>query len=97
MAKGYWVTAYRSVSDPEKLAAYAELAGPAITAAGGRFLARAPHAVPHEAGLDQRTVVVEFDSLEAALAAHDGEAYQAALAVLGDAVERDFRIIEGVA
>jgi uncharacterized protein (DUF1330 family) len=97
MAKGYWVTAYRSVSDPERLAAYAELAGPAITAAGGRFLARAQHAVAHEAGRDQRTVIVEFDSLDAALAAHDGEAYQAALAVLGDAVERDFRIVEGVA
>ncbi|GIH19699.1 DUF1330 domain-containing protein [Rugosimonospora africana] len=97
MAKGYWVTAYRSVSDPDKLAAYGALAGPAITAGGGRFLVRAPHATPHDAGLDQRTVVVEFDSLEAAKATHDSEAYQAALAVLGDAVERDFRIVEGVA
>jgi uncharacterized protein (DUF1330 family) len=97
MAKGYWVTAYRSVSDPEKLAAYAELADPAIAAGGGRFLARAQHAVAHDAGRDQRTVIVEFDSFDAAVAAHDSEAYRAALAALGDAVERDFRIIEGVA
>ncbi|GAA5200492.1 DUF1330 domain-containing protein [Rugosimonospora acidiphila] len=97
MAKGYWVTEYQSVSDPERLAAYAEAANPAVTAAGGRFLVRSPHAVALEAGLDQRTVVVEFDSLEAALAAHDTEAYQAALDVLGDAAVRDFRIVEGVA
>lgn len=96
MAKGYWVTAYRSVSDPEKLAAYGNLAAPAIESGGGRFLVRAPHAKPYDAGLDERTVVVEFDSLDAAVATHDSDAYQAALAVLGDAVERDFRIVEGV-
>jgi uncharacterized protein (DUF1330 family) len=97
MAKAYWVACYRSISNPEALAAYAKLAGPAIAAAGGRFLARGNAAKAYEAGLTQRIVVIEFDSLERAVAAHDGEAYQAALKVFGNAAERDLRIVEGVA
>jgi uncharacterized protein (DUF1330 family) len=97
MAKAYWVVAYRSISNPDALAEYAKLAAPAITAAGGRFLARGTAAKAYEKGLLQRVVVIEFDSVEKAVAAHDGAGYQAALKVLGSAVERDMRIVEGVA
>ncbi|WP_198376226.1 DUF1330 domain-containing protein [Neoroseomonas rubea] len=96
MPKAYWVAQYRSVSDPEKLAAYAALSGPAVTAAGGRILARGMPALLYEAGMQQRTVVIEFDSVEQARAAHDSPGYQAALAALGDGAVRDIRIIEGV-
>jgi uncharacterized protein (DUF1330 family) len=97
MAKGYWLSAYRSIRSPDKLAAYAKIAGPAIQAAGGRFVVRAPSPVKtYEAGVAQRTVIVEFDSVEQAIAVHDGPAYQEALRVLGDGAERDFRILEGV-
>jgi len=96
MAKAYWISCYRSINDPEALAAYAKLAGPAIQAAGGRFLARGMPAQVYEGGVNQRTVLVEFDSLPQALAAHDTAAYQAALRALGDAAERDLRIVEGV-
>jgi uncharacterized protein (DUF1330 family) len=96
MAKGYWLTFYRSISDPDALAAYAKLAGPAITAGGGRFLARGVPAKTYEQGLAQRTVAVQFDSVEQAIAAHDSPAYQEALAALGNACEREIRIIEGV-
>jgi uncharacterized protein (DUF1330 family) len=96
MAKGYWVSAYHAVKDPDKLAAYAKLAGPAITAGGGRFLARGEPVKVYEHGLKQRTVVIEFDSVEQAVATHDSAAYQAALAALGDGVEREIRILEGV-
>jgi len=96
MAKAYWVSCYRSISNPEALAAYAKLAGPAISAAGGRFLARGTPAKTYEAGLQQRIVVIEFDSVAAAVACHDGPAYQAALKVFNNAGERDFRIVEGV-
>jgi uncharacterized protein (DUF1330 family) len=96
MAKAYWVATYRSISDPEALAGYAKLAGPAIQAAGGRFLARGNAVKAYEAGLLQRVVLVEFDSLERASAAHDSPAYQEALRVLGKAVDRDLRIVEGV-
>jgi uncharacterized protein (DUF1330 family) len=96
MAKAYWVSFYRSVKDPDKLAAYAKLAGPAIQAAGGKFLARGNAAKAYEAGLTQRVVIVEFDSVDAAVACHDGQAYQAALKVFDGAGERDFRIVEGL-
>jgi len=96
MAKAYWVSAYREVKDSDKLAAYAKLAGPALMAGGGRFLARGEPAVVYELGLMQRTVVVEFESVEQAVAAHDSPAYQAALDALGDGAEREIRIIEGV-
>ncbi|MER7810281.1 DUF1330 domain-containing protein [Streptomyces sp900116325] len=96
MAKGYWVSAYRTITDPEKLAAYDRLAGPAVQAGGGRLLARGSRAVAHDAGIAERTVLIEFDSFDQAVAAHASAAYQEALAVLADGVERDFRIIEGL-
>ena len=97
MAKGYWVVCYRSISKPEALAAYMKLAGPAVQNAGGRFIARGGVAKTYEAGLNQRTVLIEFDSLQQALAAHDTPAYQEALKALGDGAERDMRVVEGVA
>ena len=96
MAKAYWVGFYREIKNPDALPGYAKLAGPAIEQAGGRFLARGGKLQTYEAGLDQRTVVVEFDSFDAAVAAYESDAYQAALAALGDAAERDVRIVEGV-
>src|SRR5262249_22211859 len=97
MAKAYWIAFYRSISNPDALAAYAKLAGPAIAAAGGRFLARGNAAKAYEAGVAQRVVVIEFDSVEKAVAAHDSEGYQAALKVFGKAADRDLRIVEGLA
>jgi len=96
MAKAYWVTTYHSISNPDALAEYAKLAGPAMAASGGRFLARGMPAKVYEAGLNQRTVLLEFDSLEQAIAAHDSEGYKAALKALGNACKREIRIIEGV-
>jgi len=96
MAKAYWVATYRSVSDPDALAAYAKISGPAIVAAGGRILARGLPAHTYEAGLHERTVLIEFDSVEQALAAHDSPAYQEALALLSGGAERDIRIVESV-
>ncbi len=96
MAKAYWISAYRSISSPEKLAAYARLAGPSIAAAGGRFLARGVAAEAYEAGVAERTVLIEFDSVAQAIAAHDSPGYQAALEALSDGAVRDIRIVEGV-
>ena len=95
MAKAYWVSAYHAVNDADKLAAYAQIAGPAILDAGGKFLARGMAVKAYEAGLLQRTVIIEFDSLAQAIACHDSPAYQAALEALGDGVTRDLRIVEG--
>jgi uncharacterized protein (DUF1330 family) len=95
MAKGYWIATYRSIKNPDALGAYAKLAGPAIQAGGGRFLVRGTPAKTYEAGLDQRVVVIEFDSVQQAMAAHDSAGYQAALKALGGGAERDIRIVEG--
>jgi len=97
MAKAYWISAYRDIIDTEALAAYAKLAGPSLTAAGGKFLARGVPAAVKENGLQQRTVLIEFESVEAALAAYNSPGYKEALTALGsNAVVRDIRIIEGV-
>jgi uncharacterized protein (DUF1330 family) len=95
MTKAYWIATYRSVSKPDALAAYAKLSGPAVIAGGGRILVRGMPVHVYESGLTQRTVVIEFDSVEHAKAAHDSAAYQEALAALGDGAERDIRIVEG--
>ncbi|MEU3373574.1 DUF1330 domain-containing protein [Streptomyces sp. NPDC006660] len=96
MAKGYWVSVYRAISDPEKLAAYNKLAAPAVAAGGGRLLSRDGRVVAHEKGVSERVILIEFDSFEQAVAAHASEAYQQALLAMSDGVERDFRIIEGL-
>ncbi len=97
MAKAYWVTTYRSISNPDALAAYAKLAGPAVAAAGGKFLVRGMPVEAWESGMKQRTVVIEYPNLQAALAAHASAGYQEALRVLGtDACVRDMRVVEGV-
>ena len=96
MKKGYWVVAYRSISDESAVKAYAALAGPAIRSLGGHVLTTATSQMrAHEAGLQQRAIIVEFDSYDIALAAYESEAYQKALAALGAGAQRDFRIVEG--
>jgi hypothetical protein len=72
MAKGYWITFYRKIANPEALAAYAKLAGP-----------------------KERAVLIEFESVDKAMAAFESAGYQAAAKLLVGAVERDVRIVEG--
>ena len=91
----YWISIYKEIRDDAKVAAYAELAGPALRAAGGTFVARGVPEQTYEAGEKTRTVVIEFDSVEAARAAHDSPAYQEALAVLDGGAVRDMRIVPG--
>jgi uncharacterized protein (DUF1330 family) len=96
MPKAYWISCYRQISDPAKLAAYAKLAGPAIEGGGGRFLARSVAAKAYEDGRMDRTVIIEFTSVEQAVAVHDSASYQAALAALDGGAVRDMRIVPGV-
>ncbi len=96
MAKAYLVLCYHSVSNDEALQEYARLALPAIQGAGGKYLARGMPAKTYEAGVDQRTVIIEFDSVAQAIAAHDSPGYQSAFKALGNAAKRDVRIVEGV-
>jgi uncharacterized protein (DUF1330 family) len=98
MPKAYMVVMYRKIKNTEALAAYAKIAGPAIQKAGGRFLVRGTPTKTYELGMMERTVVVEFDSVDQARAAYEGPDYRKALDALGkDAAERDMRLVEGVA
>jgi uncharacterized protein (DUF1330 family) len=97
MAKAYLVVTYRSIKDQEKWSAYAKLAVPAIQKMGGRFIVRGMPAKTYEKGMNQRVVIVEFDNVDKASAAHDSAGYQEALRALGDGAERDMRLVEGVA
>jgi len=94
MSKAYWIAAYREIKSADALAAYGKLAGPAIQGGGGRFLARGVPAQVYEHGVPERTIIIEFDSVEQAVATHDSPEYQAALKALGDGAVRDIRIIE---
>ena len=96
MAKCYWVSVYKAIHDQEKFMAYAKLAKPALEGAGGRFLARGEPSQVYENGIKQRVVLLEFPSVAAAVAAHDSPAYAKALDALGDAADREIRIVEGV-
>jgi uncharacterized protein (DUF1330 family) len=96
VSKAYWISCYREILDPNKLAAYAKIAGPAIEARGGRYLARGIPSKVFEDGKMERIVVIEFDTLEQALATHDSAEYKAALAALDGGVVRDLRIVPGV-
>jgi uncharacterized protein (DUF1330 family) len=92
----YWISIYKEIVDEAKVAAYAELAGPALREAGGTFIARGLPEQTYESGESTRTVLLEFESVEAARAAHDTPAYQEALDALGDGAVRDLRIVPGV-
>ena len=96
MPKGYMISAHRSEADPIKRAAYLELAGPAIEAAGGKILSKGARVVAKENGLTQQTVIIEFESFEAAVAAYESADYQKALEALAGGSDRDIRLIEGV-
>ena len=95
MAKGYWMSAYREILDPEKLAAYAAIAGEAVRENGGHFLARGGQMEPKEHAVAERTVLVEFESLEKAKDFYYGSDYQLALKALDGGADRDIRIFEG--
>jgi uncharacterized protein (DUF1330 family) len=94
--KGYLVSAYRSIKDTDKLAAYAKVAGPAFAKYGARYLVRDTAAQAYEAGVKARIVIVEFESVAKAIQAHDSPEYQAALKVFDNCAERDLRIVEGL-
>ena len=97
MPKGYMISAHRSEANPDKRGAYLELAGPAIMASGGRFLAGGDcRVVAKENGIAQRTILIEFDSFNVAVAAYESEAYQKALEVLSGGADRDVRLFEGI-
>jgi uncharacterized protein (DUF1330 family) len=94
--KGYWIVLHVSGADGAAMAEYARLARPVIEGAGGRLIIRGNPAKVHEAGVNEPAIVVEFESVEKAIAVYESEGYRAALKVIDGKVKRDLRIVEGV-
>jgi uncharacterized protein (DUF1330 family) len=92
----YWINTFTAIHDEVRLARYVELAGPAMRAAGGVFLARGNPVHVLEGSSALRTTLIRFESADAAIAAYHSDAYQKALAALGDGAERDIRIMNAV-
>ncbi len=88
-----WI-AHVTVTDPESYGKYAKLAGPAIAAHGGTFLARGSRYVQLEGTERARNVVARFPSVEDAVACYHSAEYQAALEHARNAAERDLVIVE---
>jgi uncharacterized protein (DUF1330 family) len=93
MPTALWI-AHVEVTDPEAYAKYATLAGPAIAAHGGVFLARGGRYVQLEGKDRPRNVVARFPSLEAGVACYNSPEYQAALAHAKGASLRDLMVLE---
>jgi len=96
MPKGYFLSAHRSTANPEKRQAYLELAGPAIVKAGGKVIASTSVVEAYENGASEQTVLIEFESLDKAVAAYKSADYQEALKALDGGADRDVRIFEGI-
>jgi len=88
-----WI-AHVSVTDAEAYGRYAELAGPAIAAHGGEFIARGGRFVQLEGKERPRNVVARFPSVEDAEACYHSDAYQEALSHARGASERELVIVE---
>lgn len=88
-----WI-AHVLVTDEEAYGKYAELAGPAIAAHGGAFIARGGRYVQLEGKDRPRNVVARFPSVDAAEACYRSDAYQAALSHAEGAAERELVIVE---
>ena len=95
MRKGYWLITFRSVTDTAKLDRYIELAGPVLAAANVRFVVRGIPAKVYEAGVPERTVVIEFESVAKAIQVYESAEYEQAVDALLGGAERDVRVVEG--
>ena len=94
MAKGYWIITFRAVTDPAKLDAYVAAAAPVLAAANVRFVVRGMPVKVYEAGVQERTVVIEFASVAQAIEVYESVEYQKAVEALGDGAEREVRVME---
>ena len=95
MPTALWI-AHVHVTESDAYGRYAALAGPAIAAHGGVFLARGGRYVQLEGNDRARNVVARFPSLEAAVGCYNSPEYQSALAHAKGASVRDLMVVEEV-
>lgn len=95
MASGYLIAHIR-VHDAEKFEDFKRMSGPAIADYGGKVLVRNPSPEHREGDLRGLTIVIEFESLDAARAFYESDAYTAARAVREAAAHTDLMLVEGI-
>ncbi|AVU77139.1 MULTISPECIES: DUF1330 domain-containing protein [Pseudomonas] len=95
--KAYWI-AHVDVTDPDQYSQYTQRAPAAFALYGGRMLARGGRSEAMEGrATPQRSVVIEFDSYEQALACYHSQQYQAAKRYRLDVAKAEVIIVEGIA
>lgn len=93
--KAYWI-AHVDISDLEQYQQYTQRAPAAFKAYGGRFLARGGRSEALEGrSTPQRSVVIEFDSYEQALACYRSAEYQDACSHRQGVAKAEVIIVEG--
>ncbi|CZT33908.1 DUF1330 domain-containing protein [Rhizobium sp. 9140] len=95
MAKGYWI-ARVDVRDAERYKDYVSAAKPAFEKYGAVFLARGGLAEKLEGDVRARNVIIEFPSMEAAVACYNSPEYQIAAAIRQEVADADMLVVEGV-
>jgi len=95
MPKAYWI-ARVDVRDAETYKKYVEIGRPAYERNGARFLARGGKTEVLEGAARARNVVVEFPSMEAALACYNSPEYTEARKIRQSVSDGEFVLVEGV-
>jgi uncharacterized protein (DUF1330 family) len=93
--KAYWITRCH-VHNPDEYDEYIKLAGPAINKYGGIFLVRGGYQIELEGGSYERTVLVEFNSMNEAKICYESQEYQEALKHSLNSSNRHVVLVEGV-
>ena len=85
------------VTDPDLFTEYRELVEPTVNAFGGRYIARGGETLLLEGDRSpNRTVIIEFDSIEQAKAWHDSDEYAPARDMRFRSANSHVVIVEGV-
>ena len=95
MKKGYWISLYTKVDNPNNLKKYAETVTPIIKSYGGIPLVRGGKHETFNGDDFVRTVVWEFPSYEKAIECHKSKEYQAGWDLAKSTTERHMQIVEG--
>ena len=95
MPKGYLVAHIR-VQDKEAFEEFKQLSGEAIKAHNGRVLVRNPSPDHREGNAQGLAIVIEFESIQAAQAFYESDAYVAAREVREKISETDLILVEGL-
>ncbi|GFE49534.1 hypothetical protein So717_12870 [Roseobacter cerasinus] len=94
MPKGY-IIGHITVNDPEAYKEYVERDTPILQGLGGRFIIRGGDAQVMEGRAENRHVVIEFPSYQAALDAYNDPEYQEVMKIRHRTATSTIIVVEG--